>query len=117
MLRRVTHVLIAFVVALAMTMPAGVSAMPMPAGTMGKAVDQPCQKCPQPHPGGSTNPDKMSACQALGCISTPAVLPSPILTLGRVLLLRAAHVRPPAVRWSGADPAPDPFPPRPFVLL
>ena len=113
MLRRASRVLIAFLVALGLTMPAGARAMPMPAtmvGMMAMTVDQPCQHCPQPVP------DKMSACQALACMSVPAVLPSPVLLPGRVLL-GAAYATPLAARLAGAEPAPDPFPPRPIVLL
>jgi hypothetical protein len=120
MLRRAIRVLIAFLVALGLAMPAGVSAMPMP-GTMmsmgmAKAVDQACQHCPQPHHPGSTSPDKMPACQALACISASAVLPSPMLLPGR-MLLGTAYVSTVPARLAGAEPAPDPFPPRSIVLL
>ena len=105
--------LIAFFVALGLTMPAGVRAMQMPAATVGMmamTVDQPCQHCPQPLP------DKTSVCQALGCINAPAVLPSSVLLPGRVLL-GAAYANPVAAHLAGAETAPDPFPPRPIVLL
>jgi hypothetical protein len=116
MLERATRVLIAFIVAFAVALSAGVRATPMPGDMMGNAVDQPCQHCPQPHQPGSTTPGKMPACQALACISAIAVLPSPVLVPGRAFL-RAAYVSPALARLAGAEPAPDPFPPRPVVLL
>lgn len=116
MLRRATRVLIAFIVALGLAVPASARAMPMPGDMMGQAVDQPCQHCPQSSQSGSTTPGKMPACQPLGCISAPAVLPSPVLLPGRVLV-GAAYVSPEAIRLAGAERAPDPFPPRPIVLL
>ena len=73
------HVLIAFIVAMATTMPAGVRAMPMPSAGSGMAADQPCQNCPQPNQTGNMNPDKMPACQALACADALAMLPTPAL--------------------------------------
>jgi hypothetical protein len=120
MLRQATRVLIAFLVALGLAMPAGAIAMPMPGTTMSmgtaKAIDRPCQHCPQPHQPGSASPDKMPTCQALACISASAVLPSPMLLPGR-MLLGTAYVSAVPARLAGAAPAPDPFPPRPIVLL
>lgn len=107
--------LIAFLVALGLTMPAGVRAMPMPATMIGMAmtVDQPCQRCPQP---GSTTPGKVPACQAMACISVPAVLPSPVLLPARVLF-GPTYASPLTAGMAGAEPTPDPFPPRPIILL
>lgn len=118
MAKSVARMLIALVVALAAAMPASVRAMPMAmsGGDMaGMAGDQLCQKCPQPQQHGTTAPDKMPACPALACIAAPAVLSIPTLLPGRIAL-RADYVWPPAARLAGADPAPDPFPPRPVVL-
>ncbi|HZV07000.1 MAG TPA: hypothetical protein VE999_18100 [Gemmataceae bacterium] len=118
MAKSVARALLVLIVALAVTMPVGVRAMPMAMSgdhMAGMAGDQPCQNCPDEHQSGSTAPDKMPACAALACISAPAVLPMPAAFLGRVAL-RADYVWPPAARLAGADPAPDPFPPRPIVL-
>ena len=116
MLRRVTHVLIAFILALAVTMSVGVRAMPMPTAPGGMAGDQPCQNCPQPDPAGTMNPDKMPACQALACTGALAMLPAPMLAHGRVQF-RVAYLLAPPTRWADTAPAPDPFPPRAIVLL
>jgi hypothetical protein len=116
MLKRVTRVLIAFIVALGVAMPVGAGAMSMPGDMVATVADQPCQRCPQLHQTGSTTSDKMPGCQALACINAPAVLPSPVLLPGRILL-EAPYVSPVAVHVAGTEPAPDPFPPRPVVLL
>lgn len=120
--RSVTHVLIALIVAFAVAMPARArvmpmagSGMPMSTGMMGKAADQPCQNCPD-QKSGSTAPDKMPGCPALACIAAPAVVPSPTPLPGRVSF-RAEYTWPATALLAGADPAPDPFPPRPVVLL
>ena len=117
MLKRTARVLIGFIVALGLTIPASVRAMPMPGATMdmAQATKVPCQECPQPHQT-NTTPDKMPTCQTFGCISAAAVLPSPVLLAGRVLL-GTAYISPEATRFAGAEPDPDPFPPRPIVLL
>jgi len=117
MAKSVVRMLLALVVAVAVAMPVSVRAMPvmMSADRMaGMAGDQPCQECPQQQHGNAT-PDKMPGCPALACISTPAVLPMPALLRERIAV-RADHVWPPDARLAGADPAPDPFPPRPIVL-
>jgi hypothetical protein len=118
MLKSAMRVLVAFIVVFAMAVPAGARAMPMSGdiNMMGNAVDQPCQNCPQPDQPGGMTPDKMPACLALACINVPAMLPSPVLAPVRIAL-RAEYVWPTATRLAGADPAPDPFPPRPIVLL
>ena len=116
MLRRVTHVLIAVVIALAATMPAGVRAMPMPSAVNGMAAHQPCPSCPQHPQSGDTNPDKMPACQILACAGSLAMLPTPVLVQEQAFL-RVAYLKTPSARWTDARPAPDPFPPRPIVLL
>jgi hypothetical protein len=118
MAKSIARMLLALVVALAVAMPVSVRAMPMAMSgdNMARmAGDQPCQKCPEPHQSGSTAPDKMPACPALACIAAPAVLPMPVPLPARIAL-RADYVWPPAARLAGADPAPDPFPPRPVVL-
>jgi hypothetical protein len=116
MLRRATRVLIAFVVALAVTMRIGVRAMPMTTAPDGTATEQPCQNCPQPDQTGNMNPDKMPACQALTCISVLAVLPTPTLVHGHILF-RVVYLQISPARWAEAVPAPDPFPPRPIALF
>jgi hypothetical protein len=110
------HVLIAFIVALAATMPAGVRAMPMSPAGSGMGADQPCQNCPQPSQTGNTSPDKMPPCQVFACANVLATLPTPAPIRVRVQF-GVAYVQPPSARWSEAAPAPDPFPPRPIVLL
>lgn len=117
MAKSVARMLLALIVAFAVATPASLRAMPMvmSADNMaGMAGDQPCQNCPQPQHG-NTVPDKMPACPALACISAPAVLPMPALVQERVAV-RADHVWSLDARLAGADPAPDPFPPRPIVL-
>jgi hypothetical protein len=117
MAQSVARMLLALIVALAVAMPVSLRAMPMTmsGSNMARmAGDQPCQNCPeQQH--GNTAPDKMPGCPVLACITAPAVLPMPALVPGRIAL-RADHVWPPDARLAGADPAPDPFPPRPIVL-
>lgn len=122
MLRSVTRVLIALVVAFAVAMPAGARVMPMvgvgmpiSTGMMEKATDQRCQNCPE-HQSGSTAPEKMSGCPALACIAAPAVVPSPTPPPGRISF-QMECTWPVMALLAGADPAPDPFPPRPVVLL
>lgn len=116
MLRRVTRVLIALVIALAATMPVGVRAMPMPSAGNGMAADQPCPSCPQRPQSGDMNPDKMPACQILACAGPLAMLPTPLLAHGQAFF-RVAYLKAPPAHWTDAGPAPDPFPPRPIALL
>ena len=116
MLSRVTRVLIALVIALAATMPIGAHAMPMPSAVNGTAAHNPCPRCPQHPSTGDTNPDKMPACQILACVGPLAVPATPGLTHEHAFFL-VAYVTAPPVRWNDAGPAPDPFPPRPIVLL
>ena len=118
MAKSVARMLLALIVALTVATPVSVRAMPMAmsGGDMpGMASDQPCQNCPDHQQQGNTAPDKMPACPALACITAPAVLPVPALLPGRIAL-RADYAWLPAARLAGADPAPDPFPPRPIVL-
>lgn len=116
MAKSVAHALLVLIVAFAVAMPLSARAMSMAMSgdhMAGMVGDQPCQNCPDQH--GSTAPDKMPVCPVLACISAPAVLPIPALLPGRIAL-RADYDWPPAARLAGADPAPDPFPPRPIVL-
>jgi hypothetical protein len=110
------HVLIAAVIALATTLPIGVHAMPMPPAVNGMAVDQPCPSCPQHQQSGDTNPGKLPACQILACAGPLAMLPAPALA-DQQAFLRVAYLMAPSARLADARPAPDPFPPRPIVLL
>jgi hypothetical protein len=116
MLRRITHVLIAVVIALAATMPASVHVMAMPSAVNGMAADQPCPSCPQHPQSGDTNPDKMPACQILACAGPLAMQSAPVL-VHRQGFLRVVYLKTPPARWIDTGPAPDPFPPRPIVLL
>jgi hypothetical protein len=116
MAQSVARMLLVLIVAFAVTMPVSVRAMPMAMSAdnmAGMAGDQPCQKCPQEH--GNTAPDKMPGCSTLACMSAPAVLPMPALLQERVAV-RVDHVWSPDSQLGGADPAPDPFPPKPIVL-
>jgi hypothetical protein len=122
MLSSVTRVLIALIVAFAVAMPAGArvmpmvgNGMPMSMSMMEKAADQPCRNCPD-NQSGSTTPDKVPGCPALACIAAPAVIASPTLLPERVSY-RTEYAWPVTAFRAGADPAPDPFPPRPVVLL
>ena len=116
MFRRVAHVLIALVIALAATMPVGAHAMPMPSALNGIAAGQPCPSCPQPPQSGHMNPDKMPVCLVLACAGPLAMLPGPV-SVREQAFLRVAYLKTPPARWTDARPAPDPFPPRPIVLL
>jgi hypothetical protein len=118
MVKSVARMLLALIVAFAVTVPVSVRAMPMAMSAdnmAGMAGDQPCEKCPQQQQHGNTAPDKMPGCPTLACISAPAVLPMPALLQERVAV-RVGHVWSPDAQLAGADPAPDPFPPRPIVL-
>jgi hypothetical protein len=108
--------LIALVIALATTLPVGTHAMPMPSALNGMAADQPCPSCPQHPQTGDMNPGYMPACQILACAGPMAMLPAPVLA-HRQAFLRVAYVKVPPARWTEAGPAPEPFPPRPIVLL
>jgi hypothetical protein len=120
MLRPVARMLIALAVALAVAMPAGATMLPMSGKAMSMAadmiensVDQPCQNCPGPHQQGGM--EKMPGCPAFTCTVVPAVLPGALLITDRVAV-KAGYLRPVAAYLAGADPAPDPFPPRPVVI-
>ncbi len=115
MLGRFAHLVLAMIFAVAAMLPVSVRAMPMPAGMTGTAIQQHCPSCPH-HPGTSTNPDKMPACQALACAGAVATLPAPVL-LPRRVLLPAAYLMALSVRWTGAQPTPDPLPPRSIALV
>jgi hypothetical protein len=115
MANRVMRALIALVIALATTLPVGTHAMPMPSALNGMAADQTCPSCPHPQ-AGDMNPGNMPACQILACAGPMAMLPAPVLA-HRQAFLRVAYVKVPPARWTEAGPAPEPFPPRPIVLL
>ena len=110
------RVLIAFVIVLAATVPVGVHAMPMPPAVSGMTADQPCPRCPSHRQSGDTNSGKMPACQILACAGPLVMLPAPVLAYQQAFL-RVAYLMAPPARWADARPAPDPFPPRPIVLL
>ena len=116
MLGRVLRVLMALIVALAATMPGGLHAMPMQSAVNGMAADEPCSSCPPQPQTGHLNPAHMPACEIPSCAGALAILPVPAWVPGQAFL-RVAHVKGPPTRRPGAGPAPDPFPPRSFVLL
>jgi hypothetical protein len=111
-MRRLAPVLIAFLFALAATLPVGVRAMPTVGAT---GMTRHCPICPHPAPTG-TAPDRMHMCPAPSCAAAVAVLPLPARLSGRVVLA-AIPPLPPARAWTGALLAPDPLPPRPIALL
>jgi hypothetical protein len=118
MLKFVTRVLLAFIVAIAVAMPVSVRVVPMAMSAdnmAGMAGNQPCHECARLQKQGGTAPDKMPSCATPVCITAPAVLPVPALLPVRISV-RADHIWPPDARLVGADRAPDPFPPRPIVL-
>lgn len=115
MVRQLTHMLIALIVALATVLPINVHAMPMSPGMSGMGIQQNCPNCPHRAPTG-TNSEKMPACQVLACAGPIAALPSTVLLPGRVLL-RATYLTVTSIRWTTAPRAPDPFPPRPIALV
>lgn len=115
MVRRLTHILLAVIFALAVTLPGGVRAMPMPADMSGAGMQQQCPSCPEPVRT-SPSPDKMPACQVLACAGTVAALPSPVLLPGHVLL-HATYLAAPPTRWTATARTPDPFPPRSIALV
>jgi hypothetical protein len=113
---RVTRMVSALLVTLAVMMPVGVRAMPMPTTDMnGAPLTQPCQNCPQPDQTGGT-PDKMPACQVFACGASAVLLPATTIAPGRAVF-RVTYLGAPPARWIEAAPAPDPFPPKPIVLL
>jgi hypothetical protein len=115
MVRRLTHLLLALLVALATTMSVSARAMPMSANMAGMAVERHCPNSPHERHTG-TSPDQMPACQVLACAGAVAILTTPALLPVRVLL-RTAYPTALSVRWAAAPSAPDPFPPRPIVLV
>lgn len=119
-MRRLAPVLVAFLVALAAMLPAAGRAMPMQMGPMtagmaGAGLHQDCAGCLHA-PRTGTTPDRMQACQIVACAGVVAVLPAPAWLPSRVLT-GTAHARPSARAWAGAQPAPDPFPPRSLALV
>ena len=115
MLRWLAPAVLAVVFMLVAALPRGADALPMPASMSGTVIQPHCPSCPPPaHPG--ANPEKMPACQVLVCAGAVAVLPTASLLPGRVLL-GIVHPQLLARRWTGARPAPDPFPPRTIVLV
>jgi hypothetical protein len=92
---RLTHVLVAMIFALAVMLPGGVAAVPMPADMNGMGVQQQCPACPEPVRSG-TSPDMMALRQLLDCTGAVAALPGAVLLHGRVLLRSAYLVAPPA---------------------
>ncbi len=113
--KRLTHVLLALIIALATTLPVGVRAMPMPAEMTDSGMRQHCPSCPT-QPIGGVNPDKMPACQVLVCVGAVATLPTPSLLPGRIFQ-HVAYVMGFPVRLPGLSSAPDPFPPRRIALV
>jgi hypothetical protein len=82
----------------------------------GMAADQPCPSCPQHRQTGHVNPDKMPGCQILTCAGPLAMLPTP-MSVAEQAFFRVAYAKALPARSTDGGPAPDPFPPRPIVLL
>ncbi len=114
MIRRLARLVIAFLVALAATMPAGASAVPMQA-MMGVAAVHQCPSCPD-HSGTTPASDKLAACPLLACASAAALVPTPALLPDRAVL-RATYVPAIPTGHIGLVRTPDPFPPRPIALV
>src|SRR5437764_268462 len=104
MLRRLTHVLVALVIAVAATMPAGARAMPMQGGPMDLGGGQPCQQCPD-----RSMPDpmsgKMTLCPVLVCAGPLVVMPT-ASSIGIRSVHRIAYPAILPARFAGAAPAP-----------
>lgn len=115
MVRQVTHMLIALIVALATVLSVNARAMPMSADMSEMGIQRHCLNCPDPSGTGS-NTDKAPACQMLACTSAAAVLPTPAL-LPEQVLLKAVYLTVSPVGWAAEARAPDPFPPRPIALV
>ncbi|WP_428395075.1 hypothetical protein [Lichenicoccus sp.] len=113
MVRWLSQVLLALIVAWAMAQTANAQSMPMAASVTATAAPH-CPICPKPDTAGA-KAAKMPACHVVGCIGALTLLPSPALLPGH-LPLRAAYLVSAPVRWTTPTPAPDPFPPRPVSL-
>src|SRR5947207_695448 len=90
-----------------------------PGAVVAELAGQPCQQCPDqpaPSPMGGPMGGKMALCQMLACVGPLIVLPT-MNAIGSRVAYRIAYPAPEPARFAGATPAPDPFPPRPIVLL
>ena len=113
--KRLMLVLTAAALVLATALPSSVSAMQMRAGTaMMGGMENPCSDCPDKAPA-SNDPGKM-ACGALACTGIAIALPARqapyLLAFGKLVYSPS-----PVLEAVGTSPAPDPFPPRPTVLV
>ena len=89
--------------------------MSMQTGPMATGAGEPCQQCPdQPVP--SPMAGKVALCPMLACVGPLLVLPT-VNAIGTRITYRITYPAPVRARFAGATPAPDPFPPRPIVLL
>jgi hypothetical protein len=102
---------VAFV--LATVLPVSVIAMPMPNGAMTDGTGKPCGDCPDKMP--LKDAGKMG-CGALTCTGVVVALPTRHL-LFLPAFAGVAYPQDPLLSRPGATPPPDPFPPRPTVLL
>jgi len=99
---------------LATVLPASVIAMPMPNDAMTGGAVKPCADCPNKPP--LKDHGAKMGCGALACagvvVALPARQPPFLLSFAAI-----GYSQGPLLRRPGAPPAPDPFPPRPTVLL
>jgi hypothetical protein len=111
--RQILLLLTAVAFMLATVLPASVIAMPMPNDAMTGGAGKLCTDCPDKTPLKDGN--KMG-CGALACagvaIALPARQPPFLLSFAAI-----GYSQGPLLSRPGAPPAPDPFPPRPTVLV
>lgn len=116
MLRRLLLVLTAVALVLATALPGTAQAMPMTGGaTIAEGPGQPCDDCPTKAPA-SDSGSKMMPCGALACAGAVLALPAPAVLGVPVAVAVEYGVGVPSPPRSRAL-APDPFPPRPALLV
>lgn len=115
-LRRLLLVLTVFAFVLATALPGAAQAMSMPGGaTMAGSSGQPCDDCPTKAPA-SDSGTRMMPCGALACSGLVVALPAPAaphLPAAGVVEYAVGVPVPP----RGRALPPDPFPPRPALLV
>jgi hypothetical protein len=116
--RRLLLVLTALAFVLATALPGTASAMPMTPGGSVMAGDfghQPCGDCPTKVPA-SDSGTKMMPCSALACSGAVVGLPAPTV-LGEPIAVALEYTARVPTSHRGRTLPPDPFPPRPSLLV